>query len=782
MQQKTNHKKKEEQEVNLIQQMVSSYLPYWPLLAIAVAIGLAAAFMYIRYKVPMYQASATLIIKDEKKGTEESKLTESLNTISSKQLVENEIEVIQSRSLMDSVVRQQHLYAPFYEKGKVNKTTAYLRSPIQIQAFNPDSIKEVKNIPISYDKSNGMVEIENSLKYKMNEFVNTPFGRLKFVNNPLYNSLNGVPDDLTFSLVFLKNVTTSLLLNLEVTSASKLSTIIELKLKAELPEKAENVLNGLIKAYDLAGLKTKNDLARNTLAFVEDRLGTIGFQMDSIQKKVQQYKSEAGAVDISTQGQLFLQNVSENDQKLSTVNTQLSVLNQVEGFVASKNNGAAIVPSTLGVNDPMLSQLLDKLYVTELEHEKLKKTVGENNPKLVAITDQINMIRPNILDNIRSQKQSLTATRQNLSSTNGSYNSMLRSMPVKEKALLDLTRDQTTLNGIYQFLLQKREESILSFSSTLSDNRIVDNAQAGNLPVSPNKKVVYAGAVFAFLFLSLGFITIRESFTGKIMYRSEIEELTSVPIIAEIAYDASNRPIIVEPGKRTYGTEEFRKIRVSLSYMGIDATHKKILFTSSISGEGKSFIAVNLAISLASTGKKVVLVDMDLNNPTIGKILAITQEMGVSDYLMGRRTPEAIIEKVKSYENLYYISAGTMVDGPSELMVNGKVPEFISYLDKNFDVVLIDTSPVVLVTDAYLLSGLCDTTLYVIRHKYTPKMIIRRMDDNNTINPLHNTAIIFNGVKGRGFFKNSYGHGYGYGYVYGYSSKDDKKKYNKPVA
>ena len=149
MQQKTNHKKKEEQEVNLIQQMVSSYLPYWPLLAIAVAIGLAAAFMYIRYKVPMYQASATLIIKDEKKGTEESKLTESLNTISSKQLVENEIEVIQSRSLMDSVVRQQHLYAPFYEKGKVNKTTAYLRSPIQIQAFNPDSIKEVKNIPIS---------------------------------------------------------------------------------------------------------------------------------------------------------------------------------------------------------------------------------------------------------------------------------------------------------------------------------------------------------------------------------------------------------------------------------------------------------------------------------------------------------------------------------------------------------------------------------------------------------------------------------------------------------
>jgi len=779
MQQKTNHKKKNEQEVNLIQQMISNYLPYWPLLVIAIGIGLAAAFIYIRYKIPLYQASATLIIKDEKKGTEESKLMESLNTISSKQLVENEIEVIQSRSLMDSVVRQQHLYAPTFEKGKINKTTAYLRSPVQIQALNPDSIVPVKDVSISFNKEKGMVEVANSLTYKMNEFVNTPYGRLMFVFNKMHNPLLGTPDDLSFSLILPKNVTTALLLNLEVTSASKLSTIIELKLKAEIPEKAENILNGLIKAYDLAGVRTKNDLARNTLAFVEDRLGKIGFQMDSIQKKVQQYKTGTGAVDISTQGQLFLQNVSENDQKLSTVNTQLTVLNQVENFVSSKNNGAAIVPSTLGVNDPMLSQLLDKLYVTELEHEKLRKTVGENNPKLVAITDQINMIRPNILDNIRSQKQSLAATRQNLSSTNGSYNSMLRSMPVKEKALLDLTRDQTTLNGIYQFLLQKREESVLSFSSNLSDNRIVDNAQAGNLPVSPNKKVIYAGAVFAFLFLSLSFITIRESFTGNILYRSEIEELTSIPIIAEVAHDASDKPIIVEPGKRTYGTEEFRKIRVSLSYMGIDATHKKILLTSSISGEGKSFIAVNLAISLASTGKKVVLVDMDLNNPTIGKILAINQEKGVTDYLMGRKKPEEIVEKVKSYENLFYISAGTMVDGPSELMVNGKVPELISYLDKKFDIVLIDTSPVVLVTDAYLLSGLCDTTLYVIRHKYTPKMIIRRMDDNNTINPLHNTAIIFNGVKGRGFFKNSYGHGYGYGYVYGYN-KDDKK-YSKSV-
>jgi capsular exopolysaccharide synthesis family protein len=258
------------------------------------------------------------------------------------------------------------------------------------------------------------------------------------------------------------------------------------------------------------------------------------------------------------------------------------------------------------------------------------------------------------------------------------------------------------------------------------------------------------------------------------MYRKEIEELTSVPIIAEILHDAK-AGIIVEPGKRTFATEEFRKIRSSLSYVGINATKKKILVTSSISGEGKSFMAANLAISIASAGKKVVLVDMDLNNPTIGKLLKVNQEFGISDYLMGSKTPDEIVGKVAAYENLYYISAGSRVDGPSELMVNGKTEELITWLDSKFDLVLIDTSPVVLVTDAYFLSPLCDATLYVVRHKYTPKMIIKRIDENNIINPLHNTAIIFNGVKGRGFFKNSYGYGYGYDYVYGYN-KDEKKK------
>ena len=232
--------------------------------------------------------------------------------------------------------------------------------------------------------------------------------------------------------------------------------------------------------------------------------------------------------------------------------------------------------------------------------------------------------------------------------------------------------------------------------------------------------------------------------------------------------------MVIEAGKRSFIAEEFRKLRISLSFLGIDASHKKILITSSISGEGKSFIAANLAVSLSLTGKKVVIVDLDLNNPTISKILNVVQEDGITEYLTGEKEPEEIIKRIKAHENLFFISAGNLPENPSELLANGKVKEIIDYLENIFDFVIIDTSPIVLVTDGYLLTGLCDATLYVIRHNYTPKMLIKRIDENNQINPINNPAIIFNGVKMRGFFKNNYG--YGYDYVYGNKQRGKSKK------
>jgi capsular exopolysaccharide synthesis family protein len=771
---------KEEKEDNLLQQFVSKYVPYWPLFLLSVIIGIGLASIYLRYVVPIYEATATLIIKDEKKGNEESKLVESLDQISSKKIVENEIEIIQSRKLMENVVKSLGLYAPVYEKGDVHTLLAYRSSPVSIFASDPDSLQSFDKIEIKFDSGNQQVILDNKFRYPLDEFVSTPFGKLKFTANKEYTKPAISPQQLYFSLVAPKLVAPGFLGGLNVEAASKLSSIVLLSYRDVDPIRAENILNELIHSYQQSANEEKDLLASNTLKFVNERLGIVSHDLDSIEKKVQQYKSGNRAVDISTQGQLFLQNVSSNDQKLGDVNTQIAVLDQVENFVKSNaNSKGGIVPSTLGVTDPMLSQLTEQLYDAELEYDRLKKTVGENNPNLVAIEDKINKIKPSILNNIKSQRQSLNATKQNIIATNSSYNALLQSVPDKERQLLDISREQQIKSNLYAFLLQKREESEIAYASAVSNSRVVDYAQSNPTPVSPKKILIYLIAIVLVVGVCGALIFIKEFLTGKVLYRSEIESHTAIPIIGEVAFDKSKQNIVIEKGKRSFVAEEFRKLRISLSFLGIDAAHKKILVTSSISGEGKSFIAANLAVSLSLTGKKVVIVDMDLNNPTINKILSVNREEGVTEFLEGTKDPEEIIKHVEEHENLFFISAGVdLPENPSELLSNGKVNELINYLENIFDVILIDTSPMVLVTDGYLLTGLCDATLYIVRHKYTPKILIKRLDENNYINPINNPAIIFNGVKMRGFFKNNYG--YGYDYVYG--NKDRKRESKKPVA
>jgi tyrosine-protein kinase Etk/Wzc len=764
----------------IAEQLAAKYLPYWPVFLIAFIVGLGVAYAYLRYTIPIYQADASIIIKDERKGNEEAKLTESLDLISSKKTIENEIEILKSRNLMLQVVKELHLYAPVYVKGRVHNTLAYTRSPIAIEAENPDSLEENGRILLNVSRDARNVILDKKFIYPLDTFVVTPYGKLKFTHNIHYNP----PDEdtgankkqLFFALFDPENVATGLIQNLTVEPSSKLSSVVDLSFNDPAKGRAEEILQHLMQAYDQAEVSYKNKLARSTLSFVEERLKLVAYDLDSIEKRIQQYKSGKGAVDVSTQGQLFLKNVSENDQKLSDINMQLSVLDQVEKFVSDNSASSGIVPSALGVGDPTLTQLIDKLYNNELEYERLKTTVGENNPTLVALRDQINKIKPAIIQNIASRRNSLGAAKANLSQTNGGYNSLLQTVPQKERQLLEISREQVTKSNIYSFLLQKREESELAYASSISDHLVVDNAKSEDKPVSPNKLLILlvsVGGVMVFCFL---LITIKDTFTGKILYRHEVESRTGIPIIGEVAFNKSKT--LVEAGTRSFIAEEFRRLRQSLSFLGINESKKKILITSSISGEGKSFIAANLAVSLSLTGKKVVIVDMDLNNPTIAKILDVYPEEGVTEFLLGEKMPVEIIESIEAYNGLSFISAGNIPENPTELLANGRVEELFGYLNSRFDIVVVDTSPIVLVTDAYILSPLCDATLYVVRHNYTPKVLIKRMDDNIHVNPINNPAIIFNGVKMKGFFKNNYG----YGYDYVYSQKSKRKKSKKPVA
>ena len=457
---------------------------------------------------------------------------------------------------------------------------------------------------------------------------------------------------------------------------------------------------------------------------------------------------------------------------------QIAVLNEVEKHLRSSDNTSSITTSTLGLKDSRLNELLNKLTEKELSYERLKKTTGEANPIMTSIKSEINQLKPDILANIQSQRASLDASKLNLHSSNNTLSSMLQTIPQKEKELLEITREHDVKNKIYEYLLTKQNATELVLQQTYIEARVVDRAQANYIPVSPKGSMMYMVAMVFSIALPVGFIAIKGMFNKKVLFRAEIENLTSFPIIGEVMLDKSKDPLVIKEGKRTFIAEQFRRIRTSLAYLGVShAGKKRVLVTSSLSGEGKSFVALNLALSLAMTGKKVVLLELDLANPSLSKKLEVNYEQGVSDYLMGECDPEDVIKRTVANNNLFFVPCGTLPDNPSELLMNERMKELLNYLEEIFDHVVIDSAPASLLSDAYVLSPMCHATLYVVKHKFTPKMYLERLEQENSVNQLTNVGIIFNGIKSRGFTKNGYGYGYGYGYIH--DNNNGKKKKNK---
>lgn len=757
---------------NIISQLWSRYFPYWPIFLLLMAICGAGAWFYLRKTAPIYEATAKLLIKDEKKGNEDSRMIESLNLISTKKIVENEIEVLSSRSLMDEVVNNLKLYAPVSQKNKWRSISAYSETPVRIEVKDPKRLIEAKQIAFSYDSSKSLVTIGKNT-FPLNEWMSTKFGELKFV--PVKAEAPGT-GQLYFSLINPKKATNRLLKNLTVEASSKLSSIINLKFKDEDPIQSEDVLNQLLLAYNKAGIRDKNSLTDSTLDFLQQRLNVVGGHLSSIENRIKAYKSSKGAVDIGSQGTLYLQNVSDNDQKLANTRGQIDVLTNVENYIKSKDSRGGIVPSTLGVEDKQLTSLLDDLYKAELEKEKLQKTTGENSPIMLSLTDKIDKIKPSILEKVQNQKSSLKTSSSYLASSSNKYSSLLNSIPKKERDLVEISRQQSIESNIYAFLLQKREEAALSNSSSVADNRVVDKAEASLKPVSPNKKLIYGISLILALGLGIALLTAKELMNRSILYRAQIEDLTKIPVIGEIGFSKSKNPIVFEQGSNNILAEQFRKLRATLRFMGIGVGQNKILVTSTIPGEGKSFIAANLGLCFALTGKKVVIVEADLSNPTLAAKLSVQSEKGLSSYLNNEVEAGEIIKKTAINENLYVLPAGLLPDNPSELLMNGKLEELMAWLEGEFDYVLLDTAPVGALSDAYMMTSICDTTLYVLRHGHTPRVAVERLDKNNRINVLKNVAIIFNGVKARGFSTDEYGDGYGYDYVYGRKQNKDRKR------
>lgn len=776
---------KERTDTNLLLQILQRYLPFWPLFVITISVGLAVSWFYLRVQTRIYVASAKVLLKDPQKNGGDSKVLDALNIFSEKKIVENEIIVLRSSVILEEVVTSLDLYTPVFNKGKVRIEELYKgNAPVWFRALDKANINGGGKYFFEVDWKKRQVAI-NKQRIAFNDTVSINGTAYFIIPNPAYNqSVTGKNYYVIFNTV--SGAAADFAGDLKANATSNSSTVIEVKLETPVPAKGVDFLNRLFEIYNKDAIDDKNQIAAKTLAFIEDRLNLVVGQLDSVEKNIQRYKTQESVYDLGGQASLYLSNVSELDKKGSDVQIQLDVLRDVQQYVDSKGKKTGTVPSQMLISDPTLAGLLSKLYDAEFQLNKAESINGEKSDAVIMANEAVGRIKRDIRENLGTIRSNLNAVKTNVSSGIAMNSGLLSQIPRKERGLLDISRQQAIKNNIYTYLLQKREETALSSAGTTPDLRVLEKGSSYG-PIKPVAKNYYLTGFLLGLLLAVGYVLLREQFNRKILFRSEIEDKTKIPVLAEIMYSRSADTIAISEGKRTIIAEQFRSLRTNLAFMGISEEHKTILVTSSISGEGKSFIALNLAMSFTLTGKRVGLMEMDLRKPKLSKYLGINRDPGISSYLIGKAGIEQIIKETK-YPNLFVISAGPIPPNPTELILNTKFADMMAELKDKFDYIIIDSAPIGPVTDSQLISGYANATLYVARHAHTPKVFLRMIDDLYKQQKFNNMALIFNGLKprgasllggGYGYGYGSYGYGYGYGYGggdgYGYYTQEESK-------
>ena len=773
---------KEQTDRNVFLQILERYLPFWPLFIITTAISLSVTFVYLRSQVPIYIASAKVLLKDPNKGSGDSKILDALNIFGDKKIVENEIVVLRSTNLMQEVVRQLNLYASVYNEGKVRVEELYKEnSPVYFLTSQSEVFSPSQKYFFTVDWKGNSITIDNKTVH-FNDSVllnNTPY---RVEANPTYNkNLKGKNYYLLINSV--EESASNFINDLKANAISNQSTVIDIKLETPVPQKGMDILTKLFEVYKATGIDDKNQTAASTLAFIDNRLGLVTSQLDSVEKNVVTYKRKNDVIDLSAQAHVYFDKAKEYDKAKSELDIQLDVLNDINSYINTKGKRQGTVPSLVLLNDPGLASLLSKLYDAEFLLEKNKSVAGEKSDAVILAEEQVSKLQSSIRENVGNIRKNLTSARNNINSSIGSSTNILSQIPQKERGLLDVTRQQAIKSNIVAYLLQKREETALNSASTIADLRIIEKAASFG-PIKPVAKNYYLSGLIIGILLALLIILVREQFNRKILFTSEIEEKTKVPLVGEIVQVDSKSPIVIQEGKRTMVAEQFRSLRTNLNFMALSEDAKTTLITSNISGEGKSFISINLAISHTLTDKKVALLELDLRKPRLSALLNVNRDPGISNYLVGKIPIEGIIKET-AIKNLFVISAGAIPPNPSELILSSRFKDMINELKTRFDYLIIDSAPIGPVSDSLLLKEYADTTIFVVRHNATPKIYLKLIDNLFKQKKFKNMCIVFNGLKRRGIGGNygygSYGYGnYGFGYGYdeggqGYYIKEEKK-------
>jgi len=751
-----------------IRGLFTKYLHHWPFFLLSLAFTISIAYFYIKSTKPVYDIKATLAITDEKKSPDAKEALAEIDVTAQPKDIESEVEFIKSRPLIRQVVDALQL-AVNYKDASYKHSDLYVNTPVRfklIQSSGDES--DLSLLILIKDANSFVIKTSNgeSPVYNFNTTLKNDLGTWKLTKTPNFDSFIG--KIITINIQNPEDVVTMYQNSIAVT-LNKDAPIIELELEDEIPQRGKEILTQLINAYKVSSIEDKNKVTQSTLKFIDDRLSTLTGELTNVEKDVEGFKSSIGLTDISSKSKFYLDNVQSNDSRLNDVNIQLNVIEGIERYVNSSNSSGN-VPATLGISDPGLISLVDQLSKLELQHDKLLATTPEQNPIFNPLNRQIKSTKAEIKETIVSIKSSLLSVQRELQHNNSGFEASIKDIPGQERQYISIKRQQSIKENLYIYLLQKKEEVSLSYASTITGIRTVEEPYF--IAPKSKKQVPYVLALLLGLGIPASFIYGRDLLKNKVLNRAEIERVTGAHVICELNQNKGDVQIAVLEKGAFAITEQFRSLRTNLHLLYSNKPSGRVtMFTSSVSGEGKSFITSNMGTALAATNRKVIILELDMRRPKITEILKLNSDQpGLSNYLTGEISLAEIIRPSGIHNYLDVIGAGPIPDNPSELLDNIKLDVLINKLRSDYDDILIDTPPIHLVTDALLLARVCDVTLYVVKQGYTDKSELAFIKQMVKEDKLPNLNIVFNGIQ-----RAKYGYGYNYDNSYYVNHKQKKQ-------
>lgn len=749
------------------------YLRYWPLFGISLAMALVLSFLYLRYATPQYSVKATMQIKTDNGrstavGAQEF---ESMFMMGDRNNINSEIEILKSLTLAKRVVTSLGLQRKYFVKGNIKTTQNYPFSPIEMDVLqHKDSTAAISVNIYVHSNSDFSLNSAESPKHKFGKPLNVNGNTIRV--RAIDSNLATMPyKEHVLQWMPLQTAAFEVQGGLTVGLLKDQSNILALTYLTPHSELGIDVLNQLMVEYTKLNVEKKNETTSRTISFINERLELITRELGDVEGNLQEYKQRNKITNLEAQSENFVVGQSELEKEIADLEVRKNVMGYLQDYILNEKNRHEIVPPTLGIEEEVLVQQIAEYNTMQLKRSALLETGTSNHPLVKDIESQTGLIRSNMLETLRNLQSSSDIQLNKLKRKNNSYQLEINSVPLKEKELLEITRQQGIKQQLYLYLLEKREETAISQAATVSNSNVVDPAIGSGAPVSPNALNVRFLAVFLGLILPLGFVYIRELLDDKLGSRLDITKVTNVPIFGEIGHSKSAGTLLVQKNARDVVTEQFRMIRSNLKYLVNDAQVPTLLITSTFSGEGKSFISINTGAVMALAGKRTVVLELDIRKPKISSGLNLPRTVGLSNFLVNTEiSPAQLPVPVKEVENLFVVPCGPIPPNPSEMLLNKRLDELFQYLKDNFDVVVIDTAPVGLVSDALSLSRFADCTLYVVRIGYTAKKQVYFVDDLYTNQKLPNMGLLINDISESSHYY-SYGNYGGYGYGYGYGKR-----------